>query len=162
MELLDLYPTLLELCGLPSQEGLEGQSLLPQLRDPERPRETPAITTHGPGNHGVRDERWRYIRYADGSEELYDLEADPEELNNLAADSEAKATIDRLAKWLPKFDAAPLEGSKPRLVELKEGVVYWEGQAIEPNAPIPGIEIAEGQDAPERPARSRAKQATGS
>lgn len=157
VELLDLYPTLLDLCGLPPREGLEGQSLLPQLRDAKTSREAPAITTHGPGNHGVRDERWRYIRYADGSEELYDLEADPEELNNLAGVPKAKPTIDRLAKWLPKSDAAPIPGSKQRLVELKDGVVYWEGDAIPPSAPIPGVEVEQRPPAPERPARPRGR-----
>ncbi|HEV7281394.1 MAG TPA: sulfatase [Pirellulaceae bacterium] len=161
VELLDIYPTLIELCGLPPRNGLEGQSLLPQLRDPTAPREAPAITTHGPGNHGIRDERWRYIRYADGSEELYDLQTDPEELKNLADEPGSRAEIERLAKWLPKSDAAPMKGSKIRLVELKDGVVYWEGDPIEPGAPIPGIEIAEGPTAPKPPARPRARATQG-
>ena len=72
-ELLDIYPTLLELTGLPANENNEGISLLPQLKDATTKRERPAITSHGPGNHGVRSENWRYIRYADGSEELYDM-----------------------------------------------------------------------------------------
>lgn len=153
VELLDLYPTLLDLCDLPPQEGLEGLSLTPQLRDAKAPREEPAITTHGPGNHGVRDERWRYIRYADGSEELYDLEADPEELHNLADSEESKPTIERLAKWLPDSNAAPMPGSRQRLVELKDGVVYWEGKAIPSGAPLPGVEIEQRPPAPRRPAR---------
>jgi arylsulfatase A-like enzyme len=64
--LLDLYPTLAELCGLPQKPGLEGLSLVPQLKDAAAPRERPAVTTHNPGNHAVRTERWRYVRYADG------------------------------------------------------------------------------------------------
>jgi hypothetical protein len=66
-ELLDLYPTLVELCGLPPRTDLEGLSLVPQLTDPDAPRELPAITSHNRGNHGIRSERWRYIRYADHS-----------------------------------------------------------------------------------------------
>ena len=61
-ELLDIYPTLIDLCGLPKKDGLEGISLLPQLQDAEAPRERPAITTHNHDNHGVRSENWRYIR----------------------------------------------------------------------------------------------------
>src|SRR5262245_40755211 len=82
-ELLDLYPTLAELCSLPKKEGLEGLSLVPQLRDSRTPRDRPALTTHNPGNHAVRTEKWRYIRYADGSEELYDRSKDPNEWTNL-------------------------------------------------------------------------------
>ena len=68
VELLDIYPTLNDLLGLPQVEGLEGHSLLPQLSDPEAIRPWPAITTHNQGNHAVRSARWRYIQYADGSE----------------------------------------------------------------------------------------------
>lgn len=71
-ELLDMYPTLVELCGLPPTSGLEGHSLVPQLKDATAKRRWPALTTHNPGNHSVRTERWRYIRYANGAEELYD------------------------------------------------------------------------------------------
>ena len=86
VELLDLYPTLVELAGLPSKRGLEGHSLVPLLKDSEAPRPWPAITTHNQGNHAVRSRDWRYIRYADGSEELYDHRADPNEWKNLASD----------------------------------------------------------------------------
>ena len=71
-ELLDLYPTLAELCGLPASDGLEGHSLVPQLKDADAPRRLAGDHHAQPGNHAVRTERWRYIRYADGCEELYD------------------------------------------------------------------------------------------
>src|SRR5688500_16364587 len=87
VELLDLYPTLAALCGLPPPLAVEGRSLVPQLKDAAAPRAQPAVTTHGPGNHAVRDARWRYIRYADGSEELYDHQADLNEWINLAGDT---------------------------------------------------------------------------
>lgn len=136
-ELLDLYPTLVELCGLPSRPGLDGHSLVPQLRDPQARRPWPAITTHGPNNHGIRNGRWRYIRYADGSEELYDLRADGPEWHNLADDPAQKAVKERLARWLPTTNADPVPGSVIRLIELKEGVPFWEGKPIGPNDPIP-------------------------
>jgi arylsulfatase A-like enzyme len=136
-ELLDIYPTLAELCGLPTKEGLEGHSLKPQLTDAQARREWPAITTHGPENHGIRTEHWRYIRYADGSEELYDMRSDPNEWTNLASDPRHASTKRELARWLPKDIAAPLPGSKSRLIELRDGVVYWENEPVDPNDEIP-------------------------
>ena len=136
-ELLDLYPTLAELCGLPAPSGLDGHSLAPQLKDPNAPRPWPAVTTHGPGSHGVRGERFRYIRYADGSEELYDLTVDPNEWFNLASKTEHTVTRLRLAAALPQESAPPMQGSRARLIELREGVPYWQGRPIGPRDRIP-------------------------
>ena len=92
-ELLDIYPTLIELCGLPNRNELEGLSIVPQLKDAMTVRERPAITSHNQGNHGVRSEHWRYIHYADGTEELYDLRNDPNEWTNVAGVDANKAVI---------------------------------------------------------------------
>jgi putative membrane-bound dehydrogenase-like protein len=143
-ELLDIYPTLAALCGLPEPPQHEGHSLVPQLRDAAAPRDWPALTTHGPNNHGVRTERFRYIRYADGSEELYDMAADPNEWTNLAADPAHAATKQELVRWLPSRSAPPLPGGTVRLLETREGVLYWEGRPIDPEDPIPGVETPEG------------------
>ena len=143
-ELLDVYPTLAALCGLPERPEHEGHSLVPQLRDATAPRPWPALTTHGPNNHGVRTERFRYIRYADGSEELYDMAADPNEWTNLAGDPTHAATKQELAHWLPARSAEPLPGGTVRLLETRDGVLYWEGKPIEPGDPIPGIDTPEG------------------
>lgn len=105
VSLMDLYPTLIELCGLPERPELEGRSLAPLLREPSRSWEHPALTTHGRGNHAVRSERWRYIRYRDGSEELYDHEADPMEWRNLAEAPEYLAIKAGLAAIVPKEEA---------------------------------------------------------
>jgi len=104
VSLLDLYPTLAELCNLPRPAEAEGQSLVPQLRDVAAPRVEPAVMTFGPNNHAVRDARWRYIRYFDGGEELYDHDADPHEWTNLADRAELQPTKDRLKQWLPKVN----------------------------------------------------------
>lgn len=138
-ELIDMYPTLLELAGLPAKDDLEGLSLAPQLADPDAPRERPAITTHNHGNHGVRSERWRYITYADGSEELYDMDADPNEWNNLAADPQYAEVIAEHRKWLPERDKMPVEGSAARILTFVDGVATWEGEVIEEGAPIPEL-----------------------
>lgn len=102
VSLLDLYPTLADLCALPVGDHLEGKSLRPLLAEPTTAWERPIVTTHGRNNHAVRSERWRYIRYADGSEELYDHDADPMEWDNLAANKEHSRVKQQLAKWLPK------------------------------------------------------------
>jgi choline-sulfatase len=130
-ELLDIYPTLVELCGLPAKEGLEGHSLKPQLHDAQVLRPWPAVTTHNHGNHSVRSAKWRYIRYADGAEELYDCDADPREWTNLAKDPQHAATILEHSRWLPKVNSPPAPGSKHRVLEQKDGVWIWEGEAID-------------------------------
>ena len=104
--LLDLYPTLVELCGLPPKSGLEGNSIFPLLEDPAATWDHPAVTTFGRNNHAVRNERWRYIRYADGTEELYDHDADPKEYQNLAKDPKSKEIIATLKRSLPEQNAA--------------------------------------------------------
>ena len=132
-ELLDVYPTLIELCGLQARPELEGHSLRPQLRETCAPRAWPAITTHNPGNHGVRTEQWRYIRYADGSEELYDVQADPEEWKNLARDPKLDAVKTEHVRWLPQRDAPLAPGSSSRILEQRNGGWFWEGVRIDPS-----------------------------
>jgi arylsulfatase A-like enzyme len=139
-ELLDIYPTLTDLCGLPAREKLEGHSLMPQLRAADAPREWPALTTHNAGNTAVRTERWRYIRYADQSEELYDELADHNEWTNLATDPHHAAIKVQLAKWLPPTYAVPAPGSAERTLTYSNGVACWEGKDIAPDAPIPGLD----------------------
>lgn len=106
VSLLDIYPTLIDLCGLRSNSAIEGRSLMPLLNDPKAYWERPALTTHGRNNHSLRSERWRYIRYSDGTEELYDHENDDLERDNLLwganPDPEHRRIADDMAKWLPK------------------------------------------------------------
>ncbi len=130
VELLDIYPTLIELCGLPQRDGLEGHSLMPQLKNAKAPRRWPAITTHNIGNHAVRSERWRYIQYADGSKELYDMRADPNEWTNLASKPKYAKVIREHAKWLPKINASPAPGSAHRILVQENGRWLWEGKPI--------------------------------
>ena len=108
VELLSIYPTLIDLCKLTENPKLEGVSLQPLLENPEVKWNHVAISTLGQNNHAVRDRRWRYVRYADGSEELYDHQNDPHEWTNLAKGepnpSHAKVIV-RLKKRLPKTNA---------------------------------------------------------
>jgi len=109
VSLLDLYPTLIELCGLklPPQK-LEGRSLVNSLIKPMEKTGRAIITTQGRGNHAVRSSRYRYIRYADGSEELYDHKTDSHEWNNLSDDPSLFKVKSELMNYLPKFNAKPL------------------------------------------------------
>ncbi|MEI7929819.1 MAG: sulfatase, partial [Verrucomicrobiales bacterium] len=135
VELLDIYPTLLDLTAQPARPELEGHTLIPQLRDATASREWPAITTHNQGNHSVRNDRWRYIRYADGSEELYDELADPHEWKNLASDPATAGLRGELAKWLPKVDVPMAPGSTQRTLSYDPAThtAVWEGKVIDPS-----------------------------
>lgn len=101
VDFMSIYPTVCDLCGIPTPPHVQGQSLVPLLKAPDAKWSTPAVMTYGLNNHAVRSEKWRYIRYSDGGEELYDHEADPNEWTNLA-DNQAYATVkENLAKWMP-------------------------------------------------------------
>ena len=101
VSLLDLYPTLTDLCGLKRVGKLDGQSLAPLLRKPDRSTGRVVTTTFDRGNISLRSDRWRYIRYGNGEEELYDLKADPNEWSNLAGLPEHAAIKAKFAAFVP-------------------------------------------------------------
>ena len=103
--LIDVYPTLIELCGLSERNDLDGVSLVPLLKNPKAEWERPAITTWGRNNHSARGQRYRYIRHPNGDEQLYDHEVDPDEFTNIANRPHLASVKERLAKWLPKENA---------------------------------------------------------
>ncbi len=111
--LIDIYPTLVDLCGLPEKSDLQGRSLVPLLNDPALPWDHPVLTTHHPGNHAIRSERWRYIRYANGDEELYDHNSDPHEFHNLANHAAYAPIIECLSAHIPK-NTVPYAPRLPR------------------------------------------------
>ncbi len=104
VNLIDIYPTLIDLCGLGTKEELEGVSLRPLLENPSAPWDRPALTTFGRNNHSIRSARWRYIRYSDNTEELYDHSVDELEWTNLAADPQYDAVKTDLARWIPEVN----------------------------------------------------------
>jgi len=110
--LIDMYPTLLALCGLPPIENLDGRSLVPLLEDNNTEWNHPAITTFWKNNHAVRSEHWRYISYADGSEELYDHCKDPHEWYNLAGLKKYKSIIEEHKQFLPRINVKPIPYSE--------------------------------------------------
>jgi Arylsulfatase A and related enzymes len=112
---IDLYPTLASLCGLPgpATHRLDGVDLTPVLAGERVDRGGPVLSTYGPECHSVRDDRFRYTRYRDGTEELYDHEQDPHEWNNLAGDSRFAAVKAHLATFLPERSAPEVEPANP-------------------------------------------------
>ena len=104
VDFISIYPTLCDLAGLDKPAHLEGPSLLSLLKNPDTTWDRPAVTTHGFNQHAARSERWRYIRYADGSEELYDHDADPYEWKNLANRPEHEGVKKQLADAFPKIN----------------------------------------------------------
>ncbi|MBI2704600.1 MAG: sulfatase-like hydrolase/transferase [Actinobacteria bacterium] len=104
VSLIDLAPTLADLCGYRLIRQQSGTSLLPLIDRPELAGERPPIMTRDAGNHSVRRGPWRYTRYRTGEAELYDHRSDPEEYDNLASRPEHRQTIDELARFLPSVD----------------------------------------------------------
>ncbi|KAA5540175.1 sulfatase [Roseiconus nitratireducens] len=107
VDFTSVYPTLCELAGLEIPEHCDGVSIKKLLRDPKATWDRPALTTHGYQRHAVRSEQYRYIRYDDGSEELYDEQRDPYEWKNLATNPDYKDVIKELAKWMPETETPP-------------------------------------------------------
>lgn len=105
--LIDLYPTLLDLCELPANEMNEGHTLTPLLEDVDADWKQVAVTTYGQGNHAVQTERYRFYEYEDGSQELYDHAQDPNEWENLAPDVRHQELIKRMRAHLPRTNVAP-------------------------------------------------------
>ena len=108
VDFMSIYPTLCDLAGISIPSHVKGPSLRPLLANPQANWDHPGITTFHKDNHGVRTEGWRYIRYADGGEELYDETADPYEWTNVANDPKYASQKADLAKLLPQENAPEL------------------------------------------------------
>ena len=107
VEMLDIYPTLLDLCGLPVNNKNEGKSLVPMLENPDTDAGSFAICTYRRNNHAVVSGQFRYIQYEDRSEEFYDHASDPNEWKNLAGDTLYAVNIGEMKKQLPETNALP-------------------------------------------------------
>jgi arylsulfatase A-like enzyme len=112
VDFMTIYPTLTDLAGIATPAHVEGKSIKRLLVAPGEPWSEPAITTHLFGNHAVRTEGWRYIRYADGGEELYDETRDPYEWSNLAPDAAFADRKSELQRLLPTKNAPDISGAK--------------------------------------------------
>lgn len=115
VSLINIYRTLCDLSEIDPPDYVDGQSLRPQIENTEESLDLPAITTWGRGNYSIRDDDWRYTRYFDGGEELYDHRKDPQEWNNLADVAEHADVRKRLAAFLPSDEASL----------VREGISLW-------------------------------------
>jgi arylsulfatase A-like enzyme len=107
VDLTAIYPTVAALCGLPVHQEADGVNLSPLLKGGQMEL-PPALMTYRSGNHALRTSRWRYIRYADGTEELYDHQQDPHEQHNLAGQSSREAVLKSFRSQLPGTNASPV------------------------------------------------------
>ncbi len=108
VSLIDVFPSLVQLAGLDAPAYLDGKSIVPQLENPKVSR-SPAISSYGEGNTSIRTERWRYIRYEDGSEELYDHQVDKNEWTNQAGNPRHTKLKKKLSGFIPKDQHAGLK-----------------------------------------------------
>jgi len=126
VEMLSIYPTLLELSGLPAYQRNEGYSLVDMMQQDKGFAEAKAITTFGMNNHAIKMNGYRYIQYEDGKEEFYDHNSDPNEWNNEAGNPKYKAQIEKMKGFLPKvnskWDASSNYTFQPYFVEQKKRV----------------------------------------
>lgn len=111
VNLVDMYPTLIDWCKLPVKKDLDGESFYPQLLNPKALRAKPSITA-GYNGFTVRTDRWRYIAYNNGNEELYDHSGDENEWTNLAGKAEYENIKNKLKTFLPVNPAKPRSGKK--------------------------------------------------
>lgn len=113
VDFMSIYPTLMDVVGLPTPVHVEGGSIRQLLADPLAAWDRPALMTWEFNNHAVRSNDWRYIRYANGGEELYDTRVDPNEWHNLATNPSYDARMTELRRLLPRTNAPnlPIDGS---------------------------------------------------
>ena len=102
VSLLDVYPTVVEMLEVNKRNDLDGHTLLPLIKNPQKKRTHAAVTAIGRGTWSIRDSKWRFIQYFDGSRELYDLENDPQEWTNLINQSKHSKVVERLSKQIPE------------------------------------------------------------
>ncbi len=122
VSLIDIFPTLTELCDLPTKQGVSGRSLVPLLESPnDEAWSHPVISMHSHNHFSIRKDDWHYILYDGGGEELYDLKADPEEWTNLAEKNGYDRVIEELKQHIPS-ERKPFVKTKPiRWAEVLSG-----------------------------------------
>lgn len=128
VSLVDVFPTMLELCGIdpiPPNDGLSLADVLEGDELGQRPERRPALMTWLPGNHSVRSPDWRYIRYADRTEELYDHRADPYEWHNLAGRARYRPVVADLSRWVPDDDDVAEAFRKGERTTRRRGLTSW-------------------------------------
>lgn len=150
VSLIDMYPTFVEMCGLPvPHQTLEGESIAATLKHPAEAADRDVFLPHmHPGEYAIINRKWRYIRYGDDGEELYDVQNDPHEWNNLASDPSYATQMAKMRKRAPASFAEP----EPKLNSRKDLVIdaesyHWEQG--EGNYTRPAIYLPYTENSPE-------------
>ena len=135
--LIDMYPTFVEMCGLPRpHQKLEGTSLASTLEKPEVAKDRDVYLPYmAPGEYAIINKDWRYISYGDDGEELYDLKSDPNEWNNLAENPNYEDTKRLLRKSAPKkFSPAAPKRTIGKDLIIEGETFRWrkEGEKVAP------------------------------
>ena len=139
--LIDLYPTLIELCGLPKPHKMDGTSLASTIKNPEKAQERNLfIPYHERGSYTVVNSNYRYIYYNDGGEEFYNVKEDPNEWYNLAGEENSRAIINELKKVVPPEFSPAATSSKDLKLIIEGDNFHWEHK--EGGKPIGGIPVA--------------------
>jgi arylsulfatase A-like enzyme len=122
-----MYPTFVELCDLPkTPHKLEGTSIAATLAEPAKVKDREVYLPHVfPESYAIMNREWRYIRYKDGSEELYEVQKDPNEWHNLAGKPKYEEDMKRLAEKAPKTFAQPSPKRKKRNLILDGETFRW-------------------------------------
>ncbi len=142
VSLIDIYPTLVEACNLPAVENqLAGNSLMPLLQNTSATWDIASISTYLPGNFVIHQNQWNYIRYANGSHELYNIDIDENEFTNLAGKPEYKHMVDSLAKFLPTSWYTGVSEETVSSVSEDISMPHWEVEIsrLNPNYTRPAI-----------------------
>jgi arylsulfatase A-like enzyme len=121
VDLMSLFPTICELAKVPVPAHAEGVSIKPLLANAKAKWKQPAISTFEQNNHAICTEQWRYIRYADKTEELYNEQTDPNEWKNEASNPQFAKIKKDLAKYLPSVNAEPVARTKEAGPKGKKG-----------------------------------------
>ncbi len=131
VSLIDMYPTLVDLCHLPVQKQLlDGESLISVLQDPASSTDRNVfLPSHDRGSYAVINKDWKYIYYNNGTEEFYDKNNDPNEWYNLAGDNSYRSIIIEMQKSAPaEFHPGATPQSSLELVFDSNGFYHWENK----------------------------------
>ena len=126
ISLVDIFPTLTELCRLPQKNGITGKSLVPLLSNPDKEWSRPVITALNDNHYSVIQDQWHYINYDGTEEELYNLNEDPNEWYNLAADESLKEIKQKLNALIPKDRHAYVKTEPIRWEDVLNGKIVFE------------------------------------
>jgi len=121
VSLLDVFPMLTDLAGIPAKPDISGRSIVPLLEDPDADWDHPVVSIYGDNHYSVMLGDWHYIRYAEGGEELYNLSDDPHEWDNMAMNEDQTERKAHMASFIPTEQAPMVRTERFRWSEVLSG-----------------------------------------